>query len=185
MNIIKFFWAARAIVYKIRFKKIGKSSYIGKPIYLQGTKRVEIGNRVRIYPGLRMETHGTSGSISIMDNVSIGQNFHVISSGTNLEIGRDTTISANVLITNTDHDYRQVGVHILEQDMLMKDTRIGDNCFIGFGAVIQAGTILGKQCVVGANSVVCGEYPDYCVLVGAPAKIVKKYNAGTGIWEKI
>ncbi|NMM65095.1 acyltransferase [Clostridium sp. P21] len=185
MNIVKYFWAIRAIIYKVRFKRIGNFSYIGKPVYLQGTKRVKIGNKVRIYPGVRIETHGVSGSIVIKDNVSIGQNFHITSSNSELVIGKDTTILGNAFITNIDHDYKQIGVHILEQDFLTKETKIGENCFIGYGAAIQAGTILGKQCIVGANSVVRGEFPDYCVIVGAPAKVVKRYNTATGTWEKI
>jgi acetyltransferase-like isoleucine patch superfamily enzyme len=139
MSFIKYFWALRAIIYKLRFKSIGKFSYIGKPLFLLGTKRVKIGNKVRIFPGLRMETHGAAGSIEIKDNVSIGQNFHIVSSGSNLTIGENTTISGNVLVTNTDHDYRQIGVHILKQTLLNKETLIGENCFIGYGAVIQAG----------------------------------------------
>ncbi|MGH4118096.1 acyltransferase [Clostridium sp.] len=185
MNIVKYFWAIRAIVYKVRFKKIGKLSYIGKPICLEGTMGVEIGNKVRIYPGSRIETYGTEGSIVIRDNVSIGQSFHITSSSSELVIGEDTTISGNVFITNIDHDYKQIGIHILKQDFITKETRIGQNCFIGFGVAIQAGTILGKQCIVGANSVVRGEFPDYCVIVGAPAKVVKRYNCDSGKWEKI
>ena len=53
------------------------------------------------------------------------------------------------------------------------------------GACIQAGTVLGKQCVVGANAVVRGTYPDYCVIVGVPARVIKKYNPETGKWEKV
>ena len=68
---------------------------------------------------------------------------------------------------------------------MVKETTIGENCFIGMGAAIMPGTVLGKQCVVGANSVVKGTFPDYCVIVGSPAKIVKKYNQHTQIWEKI
>ena len=68
----------------------------------------------------------------------------------------------------------------MRQKRIITKTFIGDNCFIGMGAAIQAGTILGEQCIVGANAVVRGVYPDYCVLVGAPAKIVRKYNETTG-----
>ena len=50
--------------------------------------------------------------------------------------------------------------------------------------MIQSGTILGKQCIVGANSVVRGQFPDYCVIAGNPAKIIKKYNFNTRKWEK-
>jgi acetyltransferase-like isoleucine patch superfamily enzyme len=60
----------------------------------------------------------------------------------------------------------------------------GKNCFIGYGSVIQAGTILGKQCIVGANSVVRGIFPDYSVIVGAPARIVKRYDTKSKEWKK-
>ena len=50
--------------------------------------------------------------------------------------------------------------------------------------MIQAGTILGKQCIVGANSVVRGTFPDYCVIVGAPARIVKRYDEPSKQWRK-
>lgn len=53
------------------------------------------------------------------------------------------------------------------------------------GAAIMAGTVLGKQCVVGANAVVKGTYPDYSVIAGVPAKIIKRYNAQSGLWEKV
>lgn len=184
LNPSKYLWAVRAIVYKMRFGGFGNLSYIGKPISLENVKRVEIRRKVRIYPGARIETHG-DGRILIENNVSIGQNFHITSCGSSLVIGKDTTILGNVFVTNIDHDYREIGVHILKQEYLTKETRIGQNCFIGFGAAIQAGTILGNQCIVGANSVVRGEFPDYSVIVGAPAKVVKRYNFETGEWQKV
>lgn len=46
------------------------------------------------------------------------------------------------------------------------------------------GTILGEQCIVGANAVVRGIFPDYCVIVGVPAKIIKRYNPSTKSWQK-
>ena len=72
----------------------------------------------------------------------------------------------------------------MEQPTIELNTKIGENCFIGFGVAIQAGTILGKQCIVGSNSVVRGTFPDYCVIVGAPARIVKRYNPETKLWQK-
>ena len=73
----------------------------------------------------------------------------------------------------------------MNQGMLEKETLIGENCFIGYGAVIMPGTKLGKQCIVGANAVVCGDFPDYCVIAGVPAKIVKKYNEKLNEWIKV
>ena len=184
MSIIKYVWALRAIIYKVRFNSIGKFSYIAKPIFLLGAKKIKLGNKVRIYPGLRMEVYGENGAITIQDNVSIGQNFHITSKDINLVIGKDTTISGNVFITNIDHEYKQIGKHIMNQQYLVKKTIIGENCFIGYGAGIQAGTVLGKQCIVGANAVVRGQFPDYCVIAGIPARIIKQYNKQTKKWEK-
>ncbi|AZA53587.1 acyltransferase [Chryseobacterium sp. G0201] len=181
--IYKIFWALRAVVYAPFFGKFGFPGYLGKPLFLMGIKKVFIGKKVRIFPHLRLEVH-RSGTIHIKDDVVISQNVHITSAG-NLMIGKSSLILANVFITNIDHDYEEIGKHVVKQEYLVKDTIIGENCYIGMGSAIMAGTILGKQCVVGANSVVRGEFPDYCVIVGAPARIVKKFNPETQKWEKV
>lgn len=181
--LYKVFWMLRGVIYKFFLGKVGRMTYFGKPCFLYGVKDIYIGNKVRIFPGLRAETH-QGGKIIIEEDVSIGQNFH-ITSANKLIIGKKTTILGNVFITDIDHDYKEIGTHILKQKINVSETRIGENCFIGYGAKIQAGTILGKQCIVGTNSVVKGEYPDYCVIVGTPAKIIKKYNMNSKKWERI
>lgn len=185
MNVHKLFWGLRGVLYKARFGNFGNWSYIGKPLMLTRTKRIKIGNRVRIYPGARIEVVNSNGSIIIEENTSIGQNIHITAADEELIIGKNTTISANTFITNIDHNYTEIDVHILKQPLIVKKTCIGENCFIGYGAKIQAGTILGKQCIVGAGAVVRGVFPDYCVIVGVPGKIVKRYNPETNVWEKV
>jgi len=183
--VFKIFWILRGLFYKPFFGKFDLPSYIGKPIYIGNFKRIFIGKRVRIFPGARIEVVDTQSSIILEDNISIGQNLHVISGEEQtLIIGRNTTLSANVFITNIDHKYTKIDEHILEQSLVSSKTQIGENCFIGYGVVIQAGTILGKQCIVGANAVVRGTFPDYCVIVGVPAKIVKRYDIDKKIWRK-
>lgn len=184
MKITKILWAFKLYIRKPFFNHIGNKSYMGKSISLVGTENISIGNRVRIYPGCRMETH-LSGAIIIEDNCSIGQNFHITSGKTTLKIGKNTTILGNVFITNIDHCYKDIGTPILEQKMTCKETMIGENCFIGYGASIQAGTKLGKQCIVGTNAVVRGEFPDFSVIAGVPAKIIKKYCKETKKWERV
>lgn len=181
--MIKIFWLLRAIIYKLFFCKIGNYSYIGKPVFLKNAKNISIGKNVRIFPGIRMETHN-NGRILIENEVGIAQNVHITSGECILKIGENSTVLANVFITNIDHNYKEINKNILKQKIIINNTEIGANCFIGYGAAIQAGTILGKQCVVGANSVVRGIFPDYCVIVGAPAKIVKRYNFQSKKWEK-
>lgn len=179
----KLFWAIRGLFCRMTFGRFGSFSYIGKPLKIQGKGNIYVDNKVRIQPGIRMETD-SHGIIHIAENTSIGQNVHLTASGEVLEIGKNTTILGNVFITNTDHEYREIGIHVLKQKHIVKTTRIGENCFIGYGACIQAGTILGKQCVVGANAVVRGCFPDYSVIVGVPGHIIKQYSSVTKMWEK-
>lgn len=184
MLIKKLWWVLKSIRFKIFFKKFGNLSYIAKPIGIINKGDIKIGSHVRIQPGLRIETISKNSIISIGDNTSIGQNLHITSGG-NLKIGENCTILGNVFITNIDHDYQEIGEHILNQKHIIRETELGDNCFIGFGSAIQAGTKLGKQCVVGANAVVRGTFPDYCVLVGVPAKVIKRYDIEKKEWLRV
>ena len=181
--IYKLYWLFQSFFYSFFFKKFTFPAYIASPIFLYGVKRVEVNKRVRIFPGARIETHD-NGRIIFEENVGIAQNFHITASKGKVIIGKNTTIAANSFVTNIDHEYKNIGISILEQATITRETIIGENCFIGFGVAIQAGTILGKQCIVGANSVVRGVFPDYCVIVGSPAKIIKKFNFDSKKWEK-
>lgn len=51
---------------------------------------------------------------------------------------------------------------------------IGDGSYIGINAIIVGNVKIGKYCVIGANSVVTKDIPDYSVAVGSPAKIIKR-----------
>ncbi|MEN5014991.1 acyltransferase [Erwinia sp. Eh17-17] len=181
--LFKLKWFTSAIFLSFFLKKIKFPTYFAFPVFFKGLNRVSVGKKVRVFPGCRLETHGV-GEIIIEDNVSIAQNVH-LTSGAKLIIGENSLITANVFITTIDHDYRDISMPMAEQKLLVNDTIIGKNCFIGMGAAIQAGTKLGQHCVVGANSVVRGEFPDFCVIVGSPARIVKKYNHDSGVWERV
>ena len=183
MHPAKYFWGLRGLLYKSFLKHVGNLTYIGRPTFIEGRKGISIGSRTRIFPAIRMEAIGT-GEISIGNNVAIEQNVHITSGGGTLIIGNDVTIAANTCITNIDHDYRVITSSVMNQDLIFSDTTIGDGTFIGFGAVIQAGTSIGKHCVIGSNAVVRGIFPDGSVIVGAPGKIVKRYNPETRTWER-
>ncbi|MBA0167782.1 DapH/DapD/GlmU-related protein [Pectobacterium sp. CFBP8739] len=181
--IYKVIWIIRAFIYGVFLGRFGFPGYIGPPMFIQGWKRIFIGKRVRVFPGLRAECHG-EGRLFIHDNVSIGQGFHVTCMG-DLHIKKGVLITGYVTVTDIEHEYMSVDSPILEQPMILKKTEIGENSFIGMGARIQAGTILGKGCIVGANAVVRGVFPDYSVIVGAPGRVIKRYNPETSSWERV
>ena len=179
------------IYYRRFFKCFGDGSLLCSPLNLANPECVCIGNHVHIGHGARIEAltgwHGGqrfSPELEIQDDVGIGQN-GTIGCANKVVIGRHTIISYDVTITDNDHAYEEIGVPVMLQPLIVKKTIIGENCFIGSGAKLLAGTVLGTQCIVGANSVVRGEFPDYCVIVGAPARAIRRYSAQSGSWERI
>ena len=184
MNPIKIIWAARALMYKLILKKIGLMSYIGRPCFIEGRKRISIGKKTRIFPGVRLEAIG-KGEINIEDNCAIEQNVHIISKDKLLTIGKNTTISANAFISNVDHDYYDIDKSVMDQKLIVRETIIEEGCFIGFGSSILPGSHLGKHCIVGSNSVVKGCYPRNTVIAGNPAIIIKKYDDITNEWRSV
>jgi acetyltransferase-like isoleucine patch superfamily enzyme len=90
----------------------------------------------------------------------------------------------DVMVTDIDHEYKSLALSVIAQEIDVKKTTIGKNCFIGSGAKILAGTVLGRHCIVGANAIVRGEFQDYCVIVGSPAVIIKRFNSKTQTWDR-
>lgn len=185
MNSRKIIWAVNALLNKWAFGHIGRRSYLGKSLFINNKKNIYLGNQVRVYPGMRAELVDHDASVHIEDNVSIGQSFHIVSGAGDLVVGEGSVISANVFVTNCDHDYRDTKTNVLDQALLVKKTSIGKDCFIGYGAVLLAGTELGKHCIVGANSVLRGVYPDNSVIVGAPARVVKRFDENKKSWVRV
>lgn len=179
----KICWGVRALCYSLILGAFRFPGYLGPPMFLLGPRKMTFGRKVRVFPGLRAECHG-DGRLLVGDNVAIGQGFHVTAMGP-ISIGSGTLITGYVSVTDIEHAYHEIDVPILEQPSVWKETRIGRNCFLGMGARVQAGTILGDGCIVGANAVVRGEFPPYSVIVGAPGRVVKRYTPESGTWQRV
>lgn len=169
MRIRKALWFVRLLLESPFWGQVGKTSYVGRPAYLTGIKRVHLGNKVRIYPGARLEC-GPHGRIVFEDNISIGPGVN-ITAYDEVRIGTGTTISANVFITDMDHDISEPGKSVMDCQNIIKTTSIGANCFIGTNAVVLAGSVLGAGVVVGANSTVRGKFEPNTIIVGSPATV--------------
>ena len=79
-------------------------------------------------------------------------------------------------ITDCDHEYRNIDVSVINQGIVQRGQKvsIGGGSYIGINAVIVGNVKIGNHCVIGANSVVTKDVPDYCVAVGSPAKVIRK-----------
>ena len=81
-----------------------------------------------------------------------------------IEIGEGVEFGPNVLVYDHDHDFRHPDG--LKADIFKTaPVIIGKNCWIGANTVILRGTVLGDNCVVGAGSVIKGEYPAQSVII--------------------
>jgi acetyltransferase-like isoleucine patch superfamily enzyme len=75
-----------------------------------------------------------------------------------------------------------ISIPISHQSQPERAVSIGDGSWLGHGVVVLPGAKIGKHVAVGANSVVTGELPDYCVAVGSPARVIKQYTQNDG-WK--
>lgn len=181
-------WVTR-FCYGPRMRSLGTGSIIRAPLFWT-PEYIEVGDDVLVWPGCRLEgidldtaTVGTTPRIVLGDGVSFQQHCHLTAARL-VEIGSRTSVLFGVMITDTDHRYDTIDQPPGLQPLDIRPTIIGEDCFIGARASIQAGTRLGRHCIVGTNAVVRGTFPDYCVLVGAPARVVKRYDPDCGLWRR-
>lgn len=148
------------------------SVYIGKGCSLKGKKNIQLATDVTIRPSVQIWTGG--GTVKIGKGTEIGERCR-ISIANSLEIGEKALLSPNVYITDCDHEYRNIDVPVIDQGIVQKGQKvsIGGGSYIGINAVIVGNVKIGKHCVIGANSVVTKDVPDYCVAVGSPARVIK------------
>jgi acetyltransferase-like isoleucine patch superfamily enzyme len=171
------------------FGKLGKNSIIIKPFLLYNKANIFLGENVcirnfaRIEPIKYWKNQMFNPRIIIGNNVCIEQGLHLTCVNTVI-IEDGCVLSSYCMVTDIDHEYNDINERILEQPLLQKITIIKKNCFIGSGVKIMAGVIIGEHTIIGANAVVTKDIPDYCVAVGIPAKIIKKYNSELKQWER-
>ena len=176
------------IVNKKRFKHLGGRSFINAPIKIS-KKHISCGSNVYIWKNSRIEAVTKWKNkiyfpdIMFEEGVSIQQNLH-LTCAKKVFIGKNTAIVSNVTITDIIHLHTIPNIPVLQQDIEVKEVYIDENSTIYSNVVILPGTFLGKNSIVGANSVVSGIFPDYCVIVGAPAKIIKRYCFEQQKWRK-
>lgn len=175
--------------YQLVFAKYGKNVRFAKPLMVVNPNHIYIGDNVTIRSGMRLEPvinwkgRKYNPLIKIGNNVIIEQNCHMVCANS-MVIENNVLISSNVFITDLDHVYTKINEPVMKQKIIVKNTTIKESSFLGTGVKIMAGVTIGKHCIVGANSVVTKSVPDYCVLAGVPARIIKQYNQELQEWVK-
>lgn len=101
-----------------------------------------------------------------------------------VEIGKSVIIAQSVTISGLNHNYENISLPIKDQGVSTALVSVGDEVWIGANSVITQGVSIGKHSVIAAGSIVTHDVPEYSVVAGAPAKVVKLYNSERGGWIK-
>jgi acetyltransferase-like isoleucine patch superfamily enzyme len=168
--------------------KIGKDSRLLPPRQLDGEAYIQIGDRTTIGKDAWLSAYDHyqearySPSLVIGNDVCIG-NFACITCISGIVIEDGCLFSEFVYISDHVHGFSPEGGLLKMQPLVSKGAvHIGAHTFVGYRACVLPGVILGQHCVVGANSVVTRSYPDYSMVAGVPARLMKRYSFGQHAW---
>lgn len=170
-----------------RFAAFGEQSTINFPsTVLHGESRIEIGEHCIIGPYATLSAGmpvpldaGRDPIVTIGDRCWLGKGIGIVAHE-RVEIGSDTCAGHFVYITDQNHGYENVDEPIATQLWKNAPVRVGADCWLGHGSVILPGTAIGDHVVVAAGSVVTGAVPDFSVVAGAPARVVRRYFPALG-----
>lgn len=175
------------VMYGLRAKEFHYNNYIEKPFVLRGIKNISLGKGSFIRKNAHIEVMPYTGEYGCEFRMGKYSHFqfgaHIIATKS-IVVGDYCNIGTNVYIADNTHTYENIDVPVkLSPIKQLRPITIGDGTWIGTRAVI-IGCSIGKHCVIGANSVVKHNIPDYCVAVGMPARIIKRYDSQTKTWRK-
>lgn len=174
-----------------RFGAFGRGSVICfPPNALMNERYIRIGSGTMIGPYVTLSAGMVPGQecvtdpvVSIGDRCLIGRGSGIVGH-LSIEIGDDVWTGHYVYITDQNHGYGDPDLPISQQHQPERPVRIGSGSWLGHGAVVLPGAQIGRNVVIGANSVVTGTIPDHSVAVGAPARVIKRIEADGDATER-
>jgi len=152
--------------------RLGDGVVIEAGVLIFHPENIEIGDNV--YVGHNTILKGYyKNTMQIGDGTWIGQQcfFH---SGGGITIGRNVGVGPAVKIITSHHEADDKSKPILHTPISFSSVAIEDDADIGVGAIILPGVTIGRGSQVGAGAVVCNNVEPYSVVVGVPAKLLRK-----------
>lgn len=195
----------RGSIFSLGYKNIAKSVFVGKKVKVIEKKHLMIGEKAKLQDGVYIDALSQDG-VRIGDYAVIGRNSRIECTGSlqnvgkgvkignrttfgndcmfgaagGIEIGDDVVAGQYIRFHSENHNYSDTIKLIREQGVTHKGIKIGNNCWIGAGAVFLDGAEIGDGCVVGANAIVTKKFLADVVIAGVPAKVIGE----RGIFEK-
>lgn len=154
------------------FKSIGENVIFEPGVLVFHPENISISDNVYIGHNSILKGYHQN-ELYIDRDVWIGQYCFIHSAG-GVTIGRGAGLGPFVKIITSFHKEENPFEPVINQDLIMKEVFLGCGCDIGVGAVLLPGVKIGDGAIVGAGSVVTHDVPDYHVVAGNPARILRK-----------
>ena len=177
------------LLYKSSFRKLGEKSTLCMPISINGAKFMTIESGVYIKSNswlLAIDNQENSNidKLTIGAKTYIGRNAHIVALK-GVHISKNVLISDNVYLADNYHHFENGNTPYKNQGVgFKKEVLVGEGSWLGENVCVISAQI-GKQCIIGANSVVTKDIPDYSMAVGSPAKVIKKFDQTTNSWVAV
>ena len=159
------------------FASFGRNSVVQLPTRLAGEQAIKVGSGVFVGAGSWLQVLGepTGIVIEIGDGTAMA-GYCVLSAASGIRIGRDVSFARGVYVSDVAHEYDDPTRPILEQGTTdARPIEIGDGAWLGENVTVLPGVRIGAGAVVSANSVVARDVPDYTLVAGAPARVLRRF----------
>jgi len=174
------------------FYHLGKRVSFKTGVVIENGSHISLGNHVYLESRVTLKFLEEFENISfnrpnliLDDNVFIGTGT-IIAAAKLIHLKKNVMVGPHCFIGDHDHGYTNVRLPIKEQGYAnIESIEIQEGAWIAANVTICSGVTIGRNSVIGANSVVTNDIPSFSVAVGAPAKVVKKFNKITKAWEKV
>jgi len=167
-----------------RYKYLHMKSVVFFSVRVQGKKYISIHKNAivqRLGWLLALKIGDTDPAIVIEEGSAIGDFCHITAVGS-VHIEKNVLMANHVYISDNVHEFEDINTPVIRQKVIFKaPVRIGSGAWIGENVCI-IGASIGRNAVVGANAVVTRDIPDYCVAVGSPARVIKRFDHTTNQW---
>lgn len=159
-------------VLRIKLLKLLIKTPILSKFYLLWYRRLGAKLADKVFIAKDVKVIGDFSLINMKYNSSLTEGCVVIAKEKIL-IGENTAIAYGVMLLTSSNPRGPLNKMARLYPRKVKPVKIGDNCWIGARAIILPGVTIGDYCVVAAGSVVTKDFPDYSVVGGVPARVIK------------
>lgn len=188
----------RGRFYRSLLGRVGRNVSFGRGVVIRHPHKIFIGDDVVIDDGVLLDAKGTdnrgiaigngvfvgrqtllnckNGDIILEDRANLSSNVHVFSAS-EVRVGEAELLASYVYLVGGTHRFADPTVPVLDQGRESRGIHVKGGGWIGAHTTVFDGVRVGRHAVVGANSAVSRNLPDFAVAAGSPMEIINKRKA--------